>query len=357
MNFHILKFLKTAAFMSAISLSLIACGGDDPPSKPGTDSSSSVAPPISSPAATKISPIKINDFGVTQVTSDLFNVTGNVVIDYTDTTVANVDSVTITGIQFNVGLVQANGLGDVGATVQMITPPTFPTERVVNFNEVGAKIDITQFEACGDFIVEVIVFSSSPDGKNQYISKDSASFSKPAATYCPEPVSSSSVVETLIEMDSYDVVLTTTKTSGKVAIDFETGTVYTALTLAANKAVIDAVLVYENGIPVLKSARIAGLDGDYPELFGGNDTKFAEETKAYDSYPGIAIPPPIYTNMFASLTPTMGAIEDLSFGLYYVAQTTSYNPETKDGFYAFMVGKPVTEGKNVTIPFTIYKKK
>jgi hypothetical protein len=78
MNFHLLKFLKTAAFMSAISLSLIACGGDDPPSKPGTDSSSSVAPPISSPAATKISPIKINDFGVTQVSAELFNVMGNI---------------------------------------------------------------------------------------------------------------------------------------------------------------------------------------------------------------------------------------------------------------------------------------
>lgn len=353
MNFHLLKFLKTAAFMSAISLSLIACGGDDPPSKPGTDSSSSVAPPISSPAATKISPIKINSFAVTQVTSDLFNVTGNVVIDYTDTTVANVDSVTITGIQFNVGLVQANGLGDVGATVQMITPPTFPTERVVNFNEVGAKIDITQFEACGDFIVEVIVFSSSPDGKNQYISKDSASFSKPAATYCPEPVSSSSVVETLIEMDSYDVVLTTTKTSGKVAIDFETGTLYSAIELATYKSAIDAVLIFENGVGVLKSARVAGLE-NYEALAGGNDTKFAEELKASSGEP---VPAPVYTNAFSYSTPTMSTIEELSYGLYYVVHTVSYNAETKDGFFVFMVGMEQQAASNTTFTFTIYKKK
>ena len=339
--------------MSAISLSLIACGGDDPPSKPGTDSSSSVAPPISSPAATKISPIKINDFGVTQVTSDLFNVTGNVVIDYTDTTVANVDSVTITDIQFNVGLVQANGLGDVGATVQMITPPTFPTERVVNFNEVGAKIDITQFEACGDFIVEVIVFSSSPDGKNQYISKDSASFSKPAATYCPEPVSSSSVVETLIEMDSYDVVLTTTKTSGKVAIDFETGTLYSAIELATYKSAIDAVLIFENGVGVLKSARVAGLE-NYEALAGGNDTKFAEELKASSGEP---VPAPVYTNAFSYSTPTMSTIEELSYGLYYVVHTVSYNAETKDGFFVFMVGMEQQAASNTTFTFTIYKKK
>lgn len=353
MNFHILKFLKTAAFMSAISLSLIACGGDDPPSKPGTDSSSSVAPPISSPAATKISPIKINDFGVTQVSAELFNVMGNVVIDYTDTTVKNVDSVRITDIKFNVGLVQGSVLGNVGATVQMITPPTFPTERVVNFNEVGAKIDITQFEACGDFIVEVIVFSSSPDGKNQYISKDSASFSKPAATYCPEPVSSSSVVETLIEMDSYDVVLTTTKTSGKVAIDFETGTLYSAIELATYKSAIDAVLIFENGVGVLKSARVAGLE-NYEALAGGNDTKFAEELKASSGEP---VPAPVYTNAFSYSTPTMSTIEELSYGLYYVVHTVSYNAETKDGFFVFMVGVEQQAASNTTFTFTIYKKK
>lgn len=353
MNFHILKFLKTAAFMSAISLSLIACGGDDPPSKPGTESSSSVAPPISSPAATKISPIKINDFGVAQVSAELFNVMGNVVIDYTDTTVKNVDSVRITDIKFNVGLVQGSVLGDVGATVQMITPPTFPTERVVNFNEVGAKIDITQFEACGDFIVEVIVFSSSPDGKNQYISKDSASFSKPAATYCPEPVSSSSVVETLIEMDSYDVVLTTTKTSGKVAIDFETGTLYSAIELATYKSAIDAVLIFENGVGVLKSARVAGLE-NYEALAGGNDTKFAEELKASSGEP---VPAPVYTNAFSYSTPTMSTIEELSYGLYYVVHTVSYNAETKDGFFVFMVGVEQQAASNTTFTFTIYKKK
>jgi hypothetical protein len=353
MNFHLLKFLKTAAFMSAISLSLIACGGDDPPSKPGTDSSSSVAPPISSPAATKISPIKINDFGVTQVSAELFNVMGNVVIDYTDTTVKNVDSVRITDIKFNVGLVQGSVLGDVGATVHMITPPTFPTERVVNFNEVGAKIDITQFEACGDFIVEVIVFSSSPDGKNQYISKDSASFSKPAATYCPEPVSSSSVVETLIEMDSYDVVLTTTKASGKVAIDFETGTLYSAIELATYKSAIDAVLIFENGVGVLKSARVAGLE-NYEALAGGNDTKFAEELKASSGEP---VPAPVYTNAFSYSTPTMSTIEELSYGLYYVVHTVSYNAETKDGFFVFMVGVEQQAASNTTFTFTIYKKK
>ena len=353
MNFHLLKFLKTAAFMSAISLSLIACGGDDPPSKPGTGSSSSVAPPISSPAATKISPIKINDFGVAQVSAELFNVMGNVVIDYTDTTVKNVDSVRITDIKFNVGLVQGSVLGDVGATVQMLTPPTFPTERVVNFNEVGAKIDITQFEACGDFIVEVIVFSSSPDGKNQYISKDSASFSKPAATYCPEPVSSSSVVETLIEMDSYDVVLTTTKTSGKVAIDFETGTLYSAIELATYKSAIDAVLIFENGVGVLKSARVAGLE-NYEALAGGNDTKFAEELKASSGEP---VPAPVYTNAFSYSTPTMSTIEELSYGLYYVVHTVSYNAETKDGFFVFMVGVEQQAASNTTFTFTIYKKK
>lgn len=339
--------------MSAISLSLIACGDDEPTKSGNGESSSSVAPPISSPAATKISPIKINNFAVTQVTSDLFNVTGNVVIDYTDTTVANVDSVTITDIQFNVGLVQANGLGDVGATVQMITPPTFPTERVVNFNEVGAKIDITQFEACGDFIVEVIVFSSSPDGKNQYISKDSTSFSKPAATYCPEPVSSSSVVETLIEMDSYDVVLTTTKTSGKVAIDFETGTLYSAIELATYKSAIDAVLIFENGVGVLKSARVAGLE-NYEALAGGNDTKFAEELKASSGEP---VPAPVYTNAFSYSTPTMSTIEELSYGLYYVVHTVSYNAETKDGFFVFMVGMEQQAASNTTFTFTIYKKK
>lgn len=339
--------------MSAISLSLIACGGDDPPSKPGTGSSSSVAPPISSPAATKISPIKINDFGVAQVSAELFNVMGNVVIDYTDTTVKNVDSVRITDIKFNVGLVQGSVLGDVGATVQMITPPTFPTERVVNFNEVGAKIDITQFEACGDFIVEVIVFSSSPDGKNQYISKDSASFSKPAATYCPEPVSSSSVVETLIEMDSYDVVLTTTKTSGKVAIDFETGTLYSAIELATYKSAIDAVLIFENGVGVLKSARVAGLE-NYEALAGGNDTKFAEELKASSGEP---VPAPVYTNAFSYSTPTMSTIEELSYGLYYVVHTVSYNAETKDGFFVFMVGVEQQAASNTTFTFTIYKKK
>lgn len=356
MNFHLLKFLKTAAFMSAISLSLIACG-DDEPTKPGNgESSSSVAPPISSPAATKISPIKINDFGVTQVSAELFNVMGNVVIDYTDTTVKNVDSVRIDNIQFNVGLVQGNALGNVGATVQMITPPTFPTERVVNFNEVGAKIDITQFEACGDFIVEVIVFSSSPDGKNQYISKDSASFSKPAATYCPEPVSSSSVVETLIEMDSYDVVLTTTKTSGKVAIDFETGTLYSAIELATYKSAIDAVLIFENGVGVLKSACVAGLE-NYEALAGGNDTKFAEETKASSAFSGEAVPAPVYTNAFSYTTPTMSTIEELSYGLYYVVHTVSYNAETKDGFFVFMVGMEQQAASNTTFTFTIYKKK
>jgi hypothetical protein len=353
MNFHLLKFLKTAAFMSAISLSLIACG-DDEPTKPGNgESSSSVAPPISSPAATKISPIKINNFAVTQVTSDLFNVTGNVVIDYTDTTVANVDSVTITGIQFNVGLVQANGLGDVGATVQMITPPTFPTERVVNFAETGAAINISSFPDCGDFVVEVIVFSRSPDGKNQYISKDSASFSKPAATYCPEPVSSSSVVETLIEMDSYDVVLTTTKTSGKVAIDFETGTLYSAIELATYKSAIDAVLIFENGVGVLMSARVAGLE-NYKALAGGNDTKFAEELKAYSGEP---VPAPVYTNAFSYSTPTMSTIEKLSYGLYYVVHTVSYNAETKDGFFVFMVGVEQQASSSTSFTFTIYKKK
>jgi hypothetical protein len=353
MNFHFLKFLKIAALISVASFTFVGCG-DDEPTKPGNgESSSSVAPPISSPAATKISPIKINDFGVTQVSAELFNVMGNVVIDYTDTTVKNVDSVRIDNIQFNVGLVQGNALGNVGATVQMITPPTFPTERVVNFNEVGAKIDITQFEACGDFIVEVIVFSSSPDGKNQYISKDSTSFSKPAATYCPEPVSSSSVVETLIEMDSYDVVLTTTKTSGKVAIDFETGTLYSAIELATYKSAIDAVLIFENGVGVLKSARVAGLE-NYEALAGGNDTKFAEELKASSGEP---VPAPVYTNAFSYSTPTMSTIEELSYGLYYVVHTVSYNAETKDGFFVFMVGMEQQAASNTTFTFTIYKKK
>jgi hypothetical protein len=353
MNFHFLKFLKIAALISVASFTFVGCG-DDEPTKPGNgESSSSVAPPISSPAATKISPIKINDFGVTQVSAELFNVMGNVVIDYTDTTVKNVDSVRIDNIQFNVGLVQGNALGNVGATVQMITPPTFPTERVVNFNEVGAKIDITQFEACGDFIVEVIVFSSSPDGKNQYISKDSASFSKPAATYCPEPVSSSSVVETLIEMDSYDVVLTTTKTSGKVAIDFETGTLYSAIELATYKSAIDAVLIFENGVGVLKSALVAGLE-NYEALAGGNDTKFAEELKASSGEP---VPAPVYTNAFSYSTPTMSTIEELSYGLYYVVHTVSYNAETKDGFFVFMVGVEQQAASNTTFTFTIYKKK
>jgi hypothetical protein len=353
MNFHILKFLKTAAFMSAISLSLIACGGDDPPSKPGTDSSSSVAPPISSPAATKISPIKINNFAVSQVSSNRFLVTGNVVIDYTDTTVANVDSVKIDNIELKVGLVQDNGLGDVGAQVQYITAPSYPTERVVNFNEAGAYIDVTSFDACGNFIVEVIVYSSSPDN-TEYISKETASFSKPAATYCPEPVSSSSVVEEpLIEMDSYDVVLTTTKTSGNVAIDFETGTLYSATNLAANKGLIDAVLVFENGVGILKSAHLAGLN-NYDVLAGGNDTKFAEETKASS---GEAVPAPVYTNAFSYTTPTMSAVEELGFGLYYVVHTTSYNAVTKDGFYAFMVGREERASSSTSFTFTIYKKK
>ena len=353
MNFHFLKFLKIAALISVASFTFVGCG-DDEPTKPGNgESSSSVAPPISSPAATKISPIKINDFGVTQVSAELFNVMGNVVIDYTDTTVKNVDSVRIDNIQFNVGLVQGNALGNVGATVQMITPPTFPTERVVNFNEVGAKIDITQFEACGDFIVEVIVFSSSPDGKNQYISKDSASFSKPAATYCPEPVSSSSVAEILIEMDSYVVTLTTSRTIGDVAIDFETGSVFPASALALNKAVIDAVLVWEGGVGVLKSARIAGLD-NYDALKGGNDTQFAEEMKASS---GEEMPAPVYTNAFSYSTPTMSTIEELSYGLYYVVHTVSYNAETKDGFFVFMVGMEQQAASNTTFTFTIYKKK
>src|SRR5574344_2685721 len=318
MNFHLLKFLKTAAFMSAISLSLIACGGDDPPSKPGTDSSSSVAPPISSPAATKISPIKINNFAVSQVSSNRFLVTGNVVIDYTDTTVANVDSVKIDNIELKVGLVQDNGLGDVGAQVQYITAPSYPTERVVNFNEAGAYIDVTSFDACGNFIVEVIVYSSSPDN-TEYISKETASFSKPAATYCPEPVSSSSVVEEpLIEMDSYDVVLTTTKTSGNVAIDFETGTLYSATNLAANKGLIDAVLVFENGVGILKSAHLASLN-NYDVLAGGNDTKFAEEFNASENFPGTQIPAPVYTNVFTyTAPPSLGVLDDLSYGQYYV---------------------------------------
>jgi hypothetical protein len=356
MNFHLLKFLKTAAFMSAISLSLIACGGDDPPSKPGTDSSSSVAPPISSPAATKISPIKINNFAVSQVSSNRFLVTGNVVIDYTDTTVANVDSVKIDNIELKVGLVQDNGLGDVGAQVQYITAPSYPTERVVNFNEAGAYIDVTSFDACGNFIVEVIVYSSSPDN-TEYISKETASFSKPAATYCPEPVSSSSVVEEpLIEMDSYDVVLTTTKTSGNVAIDFETGTLYSATNLAANKGLIDAVLVFENGVGILKSAHLAGLN-NYDVLAGGNDTKFAEETKASSASSGEAVPAPVYTNAFSYTTPTMSAVEELGFGLYYVVHTTSYNAVTKDGFYAFMVGREERASSSTSFTFTIYKKK
>jgi hypothetical protein len=199
----------------------------------------------------------------------------------------------------------------------------------------------------------VIVFSSSPDGKNQYISKDSASFSKPAATYCPEPVSSSSVVETLIEMDSYDVVLTTTKTSGKVAIDFETGTLYSAIELATYKSAIDAVLIFENGVGVLKSARVAGLE-NYEALAGGNDTKFAEELKASSGEP---VPAPVYTNAFSYSTPTMSTIEELSYGLYYVVHTVSYNAETKDGFFVFMVGVEQQAASNTTFTFTIYKKK
>jgi len=356
MNFHLLKFLKTAAFMSAISLSLIACGGDDPPSKPGTESSSSVAPTFSSVVETKISPIKINNFAVTQVTSDLFNVTGNVVIDYTDTTVANVDSVTITGIQFNVGLVQANGLGDVGATVQMTIPVTFPTERVVNFAETGAAINISSFPDCGDFVVEVIVFSRSPDNA-EYISKETASFSKPAATYCPEPVSSSSEQVVQIEMDSYDVVLTTTKGSGNVAIDFETGTLFSSNDLAANKSVIDAVLVFEGGLGVLKSGLVAGVD-NYSTLVGGNDTRFAEEFNASENFPGTQIPAPIYTSVFTyTAPPSLGVLDDLSYGQYYVVHTTSYNAETKDGFYAFMVGKEQRASSSTSFTFTIYKKK
>lgn len=353
MNFHFLKFLKIAALISVASFTFVGCG-DDEPTKPGNgESSSSVAPPMSSPEATKISPIKINGFGVEQISAERFNVTGNVVIDYTDTTVKNVDSVRIDNIQFNVGLVQGNALGNVGATVEMIAPPTFPTEQVVNFGEAGAKIDISTFEACGDFIVEVIVYSSTPDGKNKYISKESASFSKPAATYCPEPVSSSSVVETLIEMDSYDVVLTTTKTSGKVAIDFETGTLYSAIELATYKSAIDAVLIFENGVGVLKSARVAGLE-NYEALAGGNDTKFAEELKASSGEP---VPAPVYTNAFSYSTPTMSTIEELSYGLYYVVHTVSYNAETKDGFFVFMVGVEQQAASNTTFTFTIYKKK
>ncbi len=353
MNFHFLKFLKIAALISVASFTFVGCG-DDEPTKPGNgESSSSVAPPMSSPEATKISPIKINGFGVEQISAERFNVTGNVVIDYTDTTVKNVDSVRIDNIQFNVGLVQGNALGNVGATVEMIAPPTFPTEQVVNFGEAGAKIDISTFEACGDFVVEVIVYSSTPDGKNKYISKESATFSKPAATYCPEPVSSSSVVETLIEMDSYDVVLTTTKTSGKVAIDFETGTLYSAIELATYKSAIDAVLIFENGVGVLKSARVAGLE-NYEALAGGNDTKFAEELKASSGEP---VPAPVYTNAFSYSTPTMSTIEELSYGLYYVVHTVSYNAETKDGFFVFMVGMEQQAASNTTFTFTIYKKK
>ncbi len=353
MNFHFLKFLKIAALISVASFTFVGCG-DDEPTKPGNgESSSSVAPPMSSPEATKISPIKINGFGVEQISAERFNVTGNVVIDYTDTTVKNVDSVRIDNIQFNVGLVQGNALGNVGATVEMIAPPTFPTEQVVNFGEAGAKIDISTFEACGDFVVEVIVYSSTPDGKNKYISKESATFSKPAATYCPEPVSSSSVAEILIEMDSYVVTLTTSRTIGDVAIDFETGSVFPASALALNKAVIDAVLVWEGGVGVLKSARIAGLD-NYDALAGGNDTKFAEEMKAPS---GEEMPAPVYTNAFSYSTPTITALEELSYGLYYVVHTVSYNADTKDGFFVFMVGREERGSNSTSITFTVYKKK
>ena len=80
-------------------------------------------------------------------------------------------------------------------------------------------------------------------------------------------------------MDSYVVTLTTSRTIGDVAIDFETKC-FPASALALNKAVIDAVLVWEGGVGVLKSARIAGLD-NYDALAGGNDTKFAEELKSF----------------------------------------------------------------------------
>lgn len=354
MNFHFLNFLKTAAFISVASLTLIGCGDDgDDSTSASTNSSSSIAPIMSSPEETKISPIKINDFAVTQVSASRFNVTGNVVIDYTDTTVSNVDSVTITDIQLNVGLVQSNGLGNVGATVQMIAAPTYPTDRIVNFNEAGAYIDVTSFEACGDFIVEVIVYSSSPDNKNKYISKDSAAFTKPAATYCPDPVSSSSSEAVLIEMDSYTATLTTSKTSGNVAIDFETGTLYSAATVAANKDAIDAVLVWENGMGVLMSTRSAGLDY-YPALTGGNDTKFAEELNSSSGEPLAA---PVYTNIFSYSTPTMSSVEELAYGVYYVAHTSSYNAETKDGFIVFMVGREERSSNSTTIPLTVYKKK
>ncbi|HHX14551.1 MAG TPA: hypothetical protein GX724_00120 [Fibrobacter sp.] len=353
MNFRFSIFLKIATLMSFVSLTLIGCSSTTPADPDENNSSSSIAPPLSSVAPTKTSPVKINEFGVTQVGADRFNLVGNIMIDYTDTTVQNVDSVKIDNIVLNVGLVQENSLGDVGAKVIIQLPPTYPTERVINLNEIGAYIDLNSFETCGDFVVEVIVYSKSDDGKNTYISKETAAFSKPAAVYCPEPVSSSSSQEILIEMDSYEITLGTSKVSGNVAIDFETGTLFPASQLSANKATIDAVLVWENGVGVMKSARSAGLD-NYPVLAGGNDTKFAEEL---NSSSGEAPPPPIYTKDFSYLNPSMSMVEELAYGLYYAVQTSSYNPETKDGFFVFMVGRDETGTNGTSIKFTVYKKK
>lgn len=353
MNFRFSNFFKIAALMSFVSLTLVGCSPSTPAAPDNNKSSSSVAPPLSSVAPTKTSPVKINDFGVTQVGANRFNLKGNIMIDYTDTTVKDVDSVKIDNIVLNVGLVQGTSLGDVGAKVIIQLPPAYPTERVVNLNEIGAYIDLASFEACGEFMVEVIVYSKSDDGKNTYISKETAPFSKPASIYCPEPISSSSSQEVLIEMTSYEITLTTSKTNGNVAIDFETGTLFPAAQLAANKATIDAVLVWENGAGVLKSARSAGLD-NYPALAGGNDTKFAEEL---NSPSGEALPPPVYTKVFSYGTPSMNMVEELTFGLYYAVHTSSYNAETKDGFFVFMVGRDETSNNSTAIKFTVYKKK
>ena len=53
----------------------------------------------------------------------------------------------------------------------------------------------------------------------------------------------------------------------------------------------------------------------------------------------------------------MSTIEELSYGLYYVVHTVSYNADTKDGFFVFMVGREERGSNSTSITFTVYKKK
>ncbi len=357
MNTSIMNASKMLLLMTLSSLFLMACGPGKTVDPPAIGSSSSHTPMSSTPVATKETPVRIHSFSANQSTATKINLGGSILIDYTDTSVTDIDSVSIGNIEFQVGLLE-NGQGyNIGANVEVLFPPQFPVERAINLTELGASVDISAFDVCGEIFVDIVVYSGPVENTSKYRSVERVTFIKDPNVYCKEPESSSSSVEApKIEMESYQATLTTSKTSGHVAISFETGQVFTYSELATGKDLIDAVLVWENGFGILKSARTAGMDG-YTALTGGRDTKFGEEYNANDNYSGSNVPPPVYADVFTYKSVGMTEVDYLSFGTYYVVQTVDYNSETQKGFFAFMIAAEQKGKNDLQLILTVYKVK